>query len=581
MCPNEQQQNYVHRCSYRKTKIDILVLCDMEGIGLHVEVTDFQVQNSGQNFCDHVWTVKVTVDGKDWLVARSFNAFSYIDQSLRKRYFQLDIPELPLPESDSLNKSLEKQQKEKDKEDMEIAASQGPKEAWVSPHKRLRRASIIPVAIKGVSDLEGKEEALTEYLHQIIDNPVLLSSPDILSFLEPDISNGIGEPTDKVSLHDYILRTTDPLTVSVKAGGKEDIQFQTTEKETFFWQFTTDNYDIGFTVDFNGEVVVPLTRYNSHLSKVEGSYYCRETGLLSLRFDNSYARMRSKKVSYKTVNVSEILLQGAEESVVVREIERRQIDKQRELLRYRAGSIGVEKSGINLVLTTPLEEKLLQEERTLMGLERQIKNLESGKKAVEDSLMTTEKHLTEEKMITDELNGKLGTTRAKIQELEKLHVEKDTAAAALKVKTDANTAQLEAKIKSLESRLAEETAFSKAKVEENTNLKETIEQLETDLASARTNIEEQDTKNKFLLGNIAERDKTIYKQNNILLEGEDLVKNLKVQTEQMQKSLSDQAEQMQKSLSDQAEQMQLNLAVSLSQLGDKLTERASSSKTDN
>ena len=64
------------------------------------------------------------------------------------------------------------------------------------------------------------------------------------------------------------------------------------------WKFKTENHDISYSVKFGDEVLVKQQRLDSHLKSVEGSIICKQAGVYTIWFDNSFSRMKSKVVKY-------------------------------------------------------------------------------------------------------------------------------------------------------------------------------------------------------------------------------------------------------------------------------------------
>ena len=76
------------------------------------------------------------------------------------------------------------------------------------------------------------------------------------------------------------------------------------------WQFTTEERDISFGVDFERkaadgslhiEPVLKITRINAHLEVVTGSHVSDDEGTWLLKFDNSYSYFRSKTILYRVL----------------------------------------------------------------------------------------------------------------------------------------------------------------------------------------------------------------------------------------------------------------------------------------
>lgn len=88
--------------------------------------------------------------------------------------------------------------------------------------------------------------------------------------------------------------------VDVKAGSEARVSFDVPDAgHVVLWEFKTKSYDIGFSVDFEGHIVVGHQRCDSHLGLVQGSYTAEHKGQCSLVFDNTYSRMRNKRVQLR------------------------------------------------------------------------------------------------------------------------------------------------------------------------------------------------------------------------------------------------------------------------------------------
>lgn len=69
--------------------------------------------------------------------------------------------------------------------------------------------------------------------------------------------------------------------------------FTVLPEQLVVWKFSTLDYDIGFSVEFNGEVKVATTRHASHLRPVAGCLRCAAFGTCELKWDNSYSKCKS------------------------------------------------------------------------------------------------------------------------------------------------------------------------------------------------------------------------------------------------------------------------------------------------
>lgn len=73
--------------------------------------------------------------------------------------------------------------------------------------------------------------------------------------------------------------------------------------------FETEDHDIGFSYSFleNGSTTAvgePSKRVDSHLLPQQGKFETRKPGTLTLLWDNSFSKLRSKKLQYSVVRKS-------------------------------------------------------------------------------------------------------------------------------------------------------------------------------------------------------------------------------------------------------------------------------------
>jgi len=76
------------------------------------------------------------------------------------------------------------------------------------------------------------------------------------------------------------------------------------QNKTIKWEFSTLEYDIGFTVLHNFEGVqkskiFEMKRYNSHLEVITGEFTTTTDGVYVLRWDNTFSKFRKKLLTYK------------------------------------------------------------------------------------------------------------------------------------------------------------------------------------------------------------------------------------------------------------------------------------------
>ncbi|CAG7785370.1 unnamed protein product [Allacma fusca] len=92
-----------------------------------------------------------------------------------------------------------------------------------------------------------------------------------------------------------MLPQEDLTTVVVPAGSTHDISLDILAGATLCWNFKTEQYDIGFRIQFdNIEDVVPYSRVDSHIYLQKGMFTCEHTGKYTLIFDNTFSAFTSK-----------------------------------------------------------------------------------------------------------------------------------------------------------------------------------------------------------------------------------------------------------------------------------------------
>ena len=87
---------------------------------------------------------------------------------------------------------------------------------------------------------------------------------------------------------DLLLENEIPIVVTVKK--VEEASFLVRPGQLVVWRFSTVDYDIGFSVEVNGDTKLALTRYRAFEKPVYGSVEIGIHGACVLRWDNSYSK---------------------------------------------------------------------------------------------------------------------------------------------------------------------------------------------------------------------------------------------------------------------------------------------------
>lgn len=144
----------------------------------------------------------------------------------------------------------------------------------------------------------SKVQPLSAYLNKLLKFHEIVASDEFLLFLDEeakDMKSNV-KNLEALSIHDILLMRVSYNKCTVRKS--EEASFKVLKGQIVVWQFSTEGYDIGFSVSVNGQTKISLTRYNSHQKVASGSLEVTEDGKVTLCWDNSHARLRSKKLAW-------------------------------------------------------------------------------------------------------------------------------------------------------------------------------------------------------------------------------------------------------------------------------------------
>ena len=156
--------------------------------------------------------------------------------------------------------------------------------------------------------LRNKQTCLSTFLDSLLSIPEIAASPELTDLLGEEgrkaakAAAGDGAP----SAIGFLLKDHGMQQHTVKAKQNFQRQIEVSESGSYVvWEFTTVKLDIAFSATFEGEEVVRYRRYSSMTDPVKGSYTVDAPGILTLSWDNSYSKMRNKKLKYRTAVVDQ------------------------------------------------------------------------------------------------------------------------------------------------------------------------------------------------------------------------------------------------------------------------------------
>eukprot|EP01035_Chromulina_nebulosa_P022328 gene22328-28915_t len=323
------------------------------GSELNIGISDYYTVGEGECFDDHIFTIKVEFDGFSFTVDRSYIDFVDFIRKLRKSYplFQLISDEaVPIPHFQLIEKQiidhLNADAKHKRGNSVSnrnsliarhesLGGTRNSVQAFISGSSSAHNFAI-PDHLKNRVDISSSVSALDSYLKSLLQQSEMLTSEELLLFLDEEVSSMIRPEIKQESLnaHDILLLNAPISTCTVRAGAKgEEFHYSVPAQHMIIWRFSTDGFDIGFSVDLDDQPTVPYTRCKSHEKIIYGSLETSVHSICALKWDNSYSKMRSKQLSWAATVVSADSYQIASEQAMECRREARRFEQQRMALR--------------------------------------------------------------------------------------------------------------------------------------------------------------------------------------------------------------------------------------------------------
>jgi hypothetical protein len=248
-------------------------------------------------------------------------------------------------------------------------------------HNGNERALSSAVAVNPIDQMAMKLPALNKYLSSVMNQHELLASDELSLFLDQEASAMTVQVAkiQPLSIHDILLLNEPEYKCIVRKREEVTIRIQT--NQILLWRFATQDYDIAFSADLNGHTKVSYTRYPSHIAPVCGVLLVDEeslhtaqsavpfpttldsptkspkekayldnigslTNICSLVFDNTYAKLHTKKLTWSARVVSIDEYQAAKAQAMEVQKERRQFERQRHAFRRVAARVAAGRSGV-------------------------------------------------------------------------------------------------------------------------------------------------------------------------------------------------------------------------------------------
>jgi len=267
----------------------------------------------------------------------------------------------------------------------------------------MQRTLSSSVEVNPVDHMQSKVPALNKYLVSVMKQHELLVAEEFCLFFDQEAS-AMTVQVNKIqplSIHDILLLNEPEYKCIVRK--REEVTIRILNNQILLWRFNTLDYDIAFSVDLNGDTKVSYTRYQSHLAPVCGVLLVDDealssdhssnnighspgdspltskgahrgrlrsvTNTCSLIFDNSYAKLHTKKLSWSARVVSIEEYQAAKDQAMEVQKEHRQFEHQRHAFKRVASRIAASRSGVIHHTSSIVSDYMEEETHELMELQ--------------------------------------------------------------------------------------------------------------------------------------------------------------------------------------------------------------------
>jgi hypothetical protein len=137
--------------------------------------------------------------------------------------------------------------------------------------------------------MKKQKSALTLYLVGLTCHHELLTSEAMACFLDQEytsmFSTIVPPPLSTFDLALLKVEVNNTIVSRI-----EEQLFKVPANHLVVWRFSLENFDIGFTVEVNGKIRLPLTRYRASVAPVCGAIEVPNQSIVALRWNNTYAK---------------------------------------------------------------------------------------------------------------------------------------------------------------------------------------------------------------------------------------------------------------------------------------------------
>jgi hypothetical protein len=318
-----------------------------------------------------------------------------------------------------------------------------------------------PVQVASTDRMDRKVISLTRYLEGLLRHHEVIVADEFLLFFDEEAPSMFVSPSslEPLTIHDLLLLNEPVYRCIVRK--KEEVVIEVEPGQLVLWKFGTADFDIAFGIDLNGEAKIKPSRYNSHYKPVCGTLLVQNSGRASevevngsgalrtpppppapssvavdgsdnikkgsgsgagkavctLTFDNTYAKLHTKKLQWSARVVSYAEYSEAKEKALDVMAEKRKFEIQRHSFARYMIMTAMLQSGV--IHSSSVREDFLREEMlSRRANQEQIQQLNGQLEGAEERVTAAESARAAAELNATNINDSWKFTTAQLEKAE-------------------------------------------------------------------------------------------------------------------------------------------------------------------
>jgi len=425
-----------------------------------LQVVEYCCTGDDTYYDSHSFSLRVWSEQEQlhYSIQRDYLAFCELHYRLTKKFVRTQFPDLILDgykeyvkavggkpglsgkliktfqRRGSSTESSKPEARDRETNDLDTSTVEDGRDAMVPPPK-------VKVVSSAAEMIPQRKNVLTEYLNSLLELPDVLASEEIKLFLDEEAIQGRYLVRRDVVDIDQALVGEEFTTSTVARDHSVDV---TGGKpgDTVVWSFATKKKDIGFYIMAGDKVLMSYRRYDCHEGSVSGCLELVEAGTVSLVWDNSYSKLRSKQLTYVTKVVKKEEFHVYQRIAFEKGRDRHRYEQQRvtlgralsaslasALTKAGVGPFRVDIKGTSSTISS-MEQELVQLRENLLATQARATELDVTQKEAVVARQTMEVQLKEETRLREEAEARENLAITDLEDtkkrLEDVRRERDT-----------------------------------------------------------------------------------------------------------------------------------------------------------